>query len=174
MADITEVNNEDEKNDELGDDLQDEDISEKIVDEVIEALIEANDENNNSFNEESTVSDENNDDDEEGLMNVNVKERRQYLLDLLNDAKVLKSCAKGAQDKSTMSRLAAKKAAVVKMAVQNLNNLNAKGAINESSNEDIEAETASILAMEASNKVKFMVSKFDGGRAGQPLKTDRN
>lgn len=158
MADITEVSHEDP----LDDDEEEEDISEKIVDEVIEALIEANDENNNSFNEEVN---ENEDEDEEGLMNVNVKERRQYLLDLLNDAKVLKTCTPGTE-KSTMSRLAAKKAAVVRMAVQNLNNLNKKPAsspsVSESkSNQESKEETTSILEMEASNKVKFMVSKFE-------------
>ena len=71
--------------------------------------------------------------------------------------------------KATLSRMAAKNAAVVKMAVKNLNNFQ---RISESSSNDQETdtgngneqnnlETASIIAIEASSKVKLLMAKFD-------------
>ncbi len=93
-------------------------------------------------------------DEDDGLMNVNVKERRQVLMQVFNTQKL------NMGDKATMSRMAAKNAAVVKMAVRNLNNLNLNVKEQE---EPTNATTESILAME--NKVKLMVSKFDQSKA---------
>merc|ERR1711997_548688 len=96
---------------------------------------------------------------DDGLMNVNVKERRQCLMQMIN-TQVIKKVGQ----KATMSRMAAKNAAVVKMAVKNLNN-NFNKISEPTGDDNIEAstdhETASILAIEASSKVKLMVSKFD-------------
>ena len=90
-------------------------------------------------------------------MNVNVKERRQYLLEMLNTPIMKPLHSNGTVDpKATMSRLAAKNAAIVKMAVQNLDNLAGGNALAEHN-----LETASLIAIEAANKVKMMVSKFD-------------
>ena len=70
--------------------------------------------------------------------------------------------------KATLSRMAAKNAAVVKMAVKNLNNFNkiSENSTDQENNTSTEhernnLETASIMAIEASSKVKLMVSKFD-------------
>ena len=100
---------------------------------------------------------------DDGLMNVNVKERRQCLIQMIN-TQVIKKVGQ----KATLSRMAAKHAAVVKMAVKNLNNFNkiSENTENENSNGSTEhdrnnLETASIIAIEASSKVKLMVSKFD-------------
>jgi len=98
---------------------------------------------------------------DDGLMNVNVKERRQCLMQMIN-TQVIKTVGQ----KATLSRMAAKNAAVVKMAVKNLNNnFNKISEPTAGDNDNIEAstdhETASILAIEASSKVKLMVSKFD-------------
>ena len=91
--------------------------------------------------------------EEDGLMNVNVKERRQCLMQMIS-SQVLKSSG-SLDSKTTMSRLAAKNAAVVKMAVQNLNNLNKM-------DKKKKVEPESILeVIEANSKVKLMVSKFD-------------
>ena len=59
--------------------------------------------------------------------------------------------------------MAAKNAAVVKMAVKNLNNFNkiTENSDIETDHERNNLETASIIAIEASSKVKLMVSKFD-------------
>ena len=92
-------------------------------------------------------------------MNVNVKERRQCLMQMIN-TQVIKTVGQ----KATLSRMAAKNAAVVKMAVKNLNN-NFNKISEPTGDDNIESstdhETASILAIEASSKVKLMVSKFD-------------
>ena len=101
---------------------------------------------------------------DDGLMNVNVKERRQCLMQMIN-TQVIKKVGQ----KATLSRMAAKNAAVVKMAVKNLNNFQ---RISESSSNDQETntgngneqnnlETASIIAIEASSKVKLLMAKFD-------------
>ena len=101
---------------------------------------------------------------DDGLMNVNVKERRQCLMQMIN-TQVIKKVGQ----KATLSRMAAKNAAVVKMAVKNLNNFQ---RISESSSNDLETntgngneqnnlETASIIEIEASNKVKLLMAKFD-------------
>ena len=101
---------------------------------------------------------------DDGLMNVNVKERRQCLMQMIN-TQVIKKVGQ----KATLSRMAAKNAAVVKMAVKNLNNFQ---RISESSSNDQETntgngneqnnlETASIIEIEASNKVKLLMAKFD-------------
>merc|ERR1711997_972978 len=102
---------------------------------------------------------------DDGLMNVNVKERRQCLMQMIN-TQVIKKVGQ----KATLSRMAAKNAAVVKMAVKNLNNFQ---RISESSSNDQEIpntgngneqnnlETASIIAIEASSKVKLLMAKFD-------------
>ena len=101
---------------------------------------------------------------DDGLMNVNVKERRQCLMQMIN-TQVIKKVGQ----KATLSRMAAKNAAVVKMAVKNLNNFQ---RILESSSNDQETntgngneqnnlETASIIEIEASNKVKLLMAKFD-------------
>ena len=101
---------------------------------------------------------------DDGLMNVNVKERRQCLMQMIN-TQVIKKVGQ----KATLSRMAAKNAAVVKMAVKNLNNFQ---RISESSSNDQETdtgngneqnnlETASIIAIEASSKVKSLMAKFD-------------
>ena len=101
---------------------------------------------------------------DDGLMNVNVKERRQCLMQMIN-TQVIKKVGQ----KATLSRMAAKNAAVVKMAVKNLNNFQ---RISESSsnnqetdtgngNEQNNLETASIIAIEASSKVKLLMAKFD-------------
>ena len=101
---------------------------------------------------------------DDGLMNVNVKERRQCLMQMIN-TQVIKKVGQ----KATLSRMAAKNAAVVKMAVKNLNNFQ---RISESSSNDQEndtgngneqnnLETASIIAIEASSKVKLLMAKFD-------------
>ena len=92
-------------------------------------------------------------DDEDGLVNVNVKERRQCLMQMLKNNQVFQTLEQNA----TLSRIAAKNAAVVKMAVQNLQNNS--NLINLTENES--GETDSILAIEASSRVKLMVSKFD-------------
>ena len=68
--------------------------------------------------------------------------------------------------------VAAKNAAIVKMAVQNLDNLSTENnnnlaaeinnvihATSAANNDNL--ETASLIAIEAANKVKMMVSKFD-------------
>ena len=101
---------------------------------------------------------------DDGLMNVNVKERRQCLMQMIN-TQVIKKVGQ----KATLSRMAAKNAAVVKMAVKNLNNFQ---RISESSSNDLETntgngneqnnlETASIIAIEAISKVKLLMAKFD-------------
>ena len=101
---------------------------------------------------------------DDGLMNVNVKERRQCLMQMIN-TQVIKKVGQ----KATLSRMAAKNAAVVKMAVKNLNNFQ---RISESSSNDQETntgngneqnnlETASIIAIEASSKVKLLMAKLD-------------
>ena len=101
---------------------------------------------------------------DDGLMNVNVKERRQCLMQMIN-TQVIKKVGQ----KATLSRMAAKNAAVVRMAVKNLNNFQ---RISESSSNDQETnagngneqnnlETASIIAIEASSKVKLLMAKFD-------------
>ena len=101
---------------------------------------------------------------DDGLMNVNVKERRQCLMQMIN-TQVIKKVGQ----KATLSRMAAKNAAVVRMAVKNLNNFQ---RISESSSNDQETntgngneqnnlETASIIEIEASNKVKLLMAKFD-------------
>ena len=101
---------------------------------------------------------------DDGLMNVNVKERRQCLMQMIN-TQVIKKVGQ----KATLSRMAAKNAAVVKMAVKNLNNFQ---RISESSSNDQETntgngneqnnlETASIIEIEASNKVKLLMAKLD-------------
>jgi len=90
------------------------------------------------------------------LMNVNVKERRQILMQVLND-----QILKGNEEKfATLSRIAAKNASIVKMAVRNLDNPSS-AVNNQAAHDDDHLETASILAIEASSKVKLMVSKFD-------------
>ena len=74
--------------------------------------------------------------------------------------------------KATMSRIAAKNAAIVKMAVQNLDNKmtmlsgSSKNAIAEN---DANLETASLIAIEAASKVKMMVSKFDNSHADEVI-----
>jgi len=95
---------------------------------------------------------------DDGLMNVNVKERRQCLMQMIN-TQVIKKVGQ----KATLSRMAAKNAAVVKMAVKNLNNFNkiTENSDIETDHERNNLETASIIAIEASSKVKLMVSKFD-------------
>ena len=95
-------------------------------------------------------------------MNVNVKERHQCSMQMIN-MQVIKKVGQ----KATLSRMAAKNAAVVKMAVKNLNNFQ---RISESSSNDQETntgngneqnnlETASIIEIEASNKVKLLMAK---------------
>ena len=92
------------------------------------------------------------DDTDDGLINVNVKERRQCLMQMLKNNQVFQTLEQNA----TLSRIAAKNAAVVKMAVQNLQNHSLNDlAENES------GDTDSILAIEASSRVRLMVSKFD-------------
>ena len=74
--------------------------------------------------------------------------------------------------------VAAKNAAIVKMAVQNLDNLstennnNLAAEINNvihatSANDNL--ETASLIAIEAANKVKMMVSKFDNSSNAETI-----
>ena len=91
-------------------------------------------------------------DNDDGLINVNVKERRQCLMQMLKNNQVFQTLEQNA----TLSRIAAKNAAVVKMAVQNLQNNSLKNLA-----ENETGETDSILAIEASSRVKLMVSKFD-------------
>jgi hypothetical protein len=106
---------------------------------------------------------------DDGLMNVNVKERRQCLMQMIN-TQVIKKVGQ----KATLSRMAAKNAAVVKMAVKNLNNFqkisesssttdqeNNTGNGNGNNYERNNLETASIIAIEASSKVKLLMAKFD-------------
>ena len=101
---------------------------------------------------------------DDGLMNVNVKERRQCLMQMIN-TQVIKKVGQ----KATLSRMAAKNAAVVKMAVKNLNNFqrilesssNNQETNTGNGNEQNNLETASIVAIEASNKVKMLMAKFD-------------
>jgi len=100
---------------------------------------------------------------DDGLMNVNVKERRQCLMQMIKTQAIKK-----VGQKATLSRIAAKNAAVVKMSVKNFNNFNkiSENFDNKNSNGLTEhdrnnLETASIIAIEASSKVKLMVSKFD-------------
>ena len=89
---------------------------------------------------------------------------RRCLMQMIN-TQVIKKVGQ----KATLSRMAAKNAAVVKMAVKNLNNFQ---RISESSSNDQETntgngneqnnlETASIIEIEASNKVKLLMAKFD-------------
>jgi len=123
-------------------------------------------------------------DTDDGLMNVNVKERRQYLLEMLNNAPVIKPrFTNGTLDpKATMSRIAAKNAAIVKMAVQNLDNLSTENNNNNnlaaeinnvihatSATNNDNLETASLIAIEAANKVKMMVSKFDNSSNAETI-----
>ena len=91
-------------------------------------------------------------DTDDGLINVNVKERRQCLMQMLKNNQVFQTLEQNA----TLSRIAAKNAAVVKMAVQNLQN----NSLNNLAEND-SGDTDSILAIEASSRVKLMVSKFD-------------
>ena len=101
---------------------------------------------------------------DDGLMNVNVKERRQCLMQMIN-TQVIKKVGQ----KATLSRMAAKNAAVVKMAVKNLNNFqrilesssNYQEIDTGNGNEQNNLETASIIAIEASSKVKLLMAKFD-------------
>ena len=101
-------------------------------------------------------------DDDDGLLNVNVKERRQYLMQILKNKQVFQTLEQNA----TLSRMAAKNAAVVKMAVQNLqNNIDLKTIPDaDQVNENGSGDTDSILAIEASSRVKLMVSKFDSNK----------
>ena len=107
------------------------------------------------------INDDDNDDDD-GLLNVNVKERRQYLMQILKNKQVFQTLEQNA----TLSRMAAKNAAVVKMAVQNLqNNIDLKTIPDaDQVNENGSGDTDSILAIEASSRVKLMVSKFDSNK----------
>ena len=65
--------------------------------------------------------------------------------------------------------MAAKNAAVVKMAVKNLNNFqrilesssNDQETSTGNGNEQNNLETASIVAIEASGKIKLLIAKFD-------------
>ena len=101
---------------------------------------------------------------DDGLMNVNVKERRQCLMQMIN-TQVIKKVGQ----KATLSRMAAKNAAVVKMAVKNLNNFqrilesssNNQETNTGNGNEQNNLETASIIAIEAISKVKLLMAKFD-------------
>ena len=70
------------------------------------------------------------------------------------------------EQNATLSRMAAKNAAVVKMAVQNLqNNIDLKTIPDaDQVNENGSGDTDSILAIEASSRVKLMVSKFDSNK----------
>ena len=73
--------------------------------------------------------------------------------------------------KATMSRIAAKNAAIVKMAVQNLDNKMTmlSGSKNTIAENDTNLETASLIAIEAASKVKMMVSKFDNSHADEVI-----
>jgi len=115
---------------------------------------------NDIINAEDDVGVEINGNEDDGLMNVNVKERRHCLMQMLNDH-VIRSAIDLDQN-ATMSRMAAKNAAVVKMAVENLNNLKNKFEAKNGSNSP---ETESIIAMETNSKVKLMVSKFDNSKS---------
>lgn len=101
------------------------------------------------------------DDNDDGLLNVNVKERRQYLMQVLKTKQVFQTLEQNA----TLSRIAAKNAAVVKMAVKNLqNNIDLDTdltIIDTNAGGGGTGETDSLLAIEASSRVKLMVSKFD-------------
>ena len=106
--------------------------------------------------------DDDDDDNDDGLLNVNVKERRQYLMQVLKTKQVFQTLEQNA----TLSRIAAKNAAVVKMAVQNLqNNIDLKVTSIPDADLapiiDTNAGPESLLAIEASSRVKLMVSKFD-------------
>jgi len=143
QKDIGEIDN-DKNEDDNNDDKQEVEVQVLEVDEeIIKQILE--------------------EEGDDGLMNVNVKERRQCLIQMIN-TQVIKKVGQ----KATLSRMAAKNAAVVKMAVKNLNNFNkiSENTENENSNDSTEhdrnnLETASIIAIEASSKVKLMVSKFD-------------
>merc|ERR1711902_127947 len=138
-----------------------------------------NDDNNNTVLSKKDVItkdalDENNEtESDDGLMNVNVKERRQNLMEMLNSPVNLKTQANfngsssNIDPKATMSRIAAKNAAIVKMAVQNLDNKMTmlSGSKNAIAENDTNLETASLIAIEAASKVKMMVSKFDNSHA---------
>ena len=154
VADITELPGDLDKNTEATVDItqdpeeemdQETSSSEEIEAAILESAVEASEE-----------------EEDDGLMNVNVKERRQCLMQMLNTAQVLKN--NSLDQNATLSRLAAKNAAVVKMAVQNLNNMNTAGQPTVDN-----TTAASILAIEANSKVKMMVSKFDGGGGGPPV-----
>ena len=67
-----------------------------------------------------------------------------------------------------MSKIAAKNAAIVKMAVQNLDN-KISGSKNAIAENDANLETASLIAIEAASKVKMMVSKFDNSHADEVI-----
>merc|ERR1712083_1133953 len=94
-----EIDNDDDDND---DDKQVEVQVLEVDEEVIKQILE-----------------ETQEEGDDGLMNVNVKERRQCLMQMIN-TQVIKKVGQ----KATLSRMAAKNAAVVKMAVKNLNNFN--------------------------------------------------
>ena len=133
--------------------------------EISEDNTENTDEKIKQLEELLEIPDDNNNEDD-GLMNVNVKERRQCFLQMLNHH-VLKSAMDLGQN-ATMSRMATKNAAVVKMAVHNLNNLKNRSSSLEQTKDNVHEksvhenlETESIIAMEGSSKVKLMVSKFD-------------
>ena len=135
-----------------------------------------------SLEDESNPDESNDDnaeeDDHDALMNVNVRERRQCLMQMISNELLKNHKVKNKNE--TLKRL--KVSSIVKMAVQNLDNqtqppptLTAKKetpettdndrAIQDIAQADQEAqdrlETASILAIEAASKVKLMVSKFD-------------
>ena len=171
-----------------------------------------NDDNNNTVVSKKDVIakdaiDENNEtESDDGLMNVNVKERRQNLMEMLNSPVNLKTQANvsfkhtvwkdknfsvlrlyvksismffqfngssmsNIDPKATMSRIAAKNAAIVKMAVQNLDNKMTmlSGSKNAIAENDANLETASLIAIEAASKVKMMVSKFDNSHADEVI-----
>ena len=129
-------------------------VEEKDIKSVLESL--------ESIHEMVDDNEDDNDDNDDGLLNVNVKERRQYLMQVLKTKQVFQTLEQNA----TLSRIAAKNAAVVKMAVQNLqNNIDLKVTSIPDADLapiiDTNAGPESLLAIEASSRVKLMVSKFD-------------
>ena len=133
-------------------------VEETEIQEDIKSVLESLE----SIHEVVDDNEDDDDDNDDGLLNVNVKERRQYLMQVLKTKQVFQTLEQNA----TLSRIAAKNAAVVKMAVQNLqNNIDLKVTSIPDADLtpiiDTNAGPESLLAIEASSRVKLMVSKFD-------------